>query len=275
MTWLRRLSAGDGTSRIVCLPYAGGNGTVYESWTRWLPSEVELWAPFLPAHEQRMLEAPVEDMELLVGTLADELSADERPTSLFGHSFGALVAFELSRRLQRRSLPVRCLVASGMPAPQTLPPRPAPTDAEILDGLRAHGATPASFFQQPELLELVMPGIRADYRMAMGYRYREDARLSARVFALGGTDDPGVPAEGLAAWAEQSQGGCPTRMWQGGHMYLLSHVEEVAEFVIGCHLQSIGGETWKRAPSQSPAGRSRPTTAAHRATPPPSWSIPA
>ncbi len=262
MTWLRRLSAGHGSSRIVCLPYAGGNGTIYESWTRWLPSEVELWAPSLPARGQRMLEPPVEDMELLVGTLAEELCADERPISLFGHSFGALVAFELSHRLQQRSLPVHCLVASGMSAPQALPTRAAPTDAEILANLRSHGVAPAEFMQQPDLLELVMPGLRADYRMAMGYQYRARTKLSAQVFALGGTDDTEVPAEGLAAWTEQSQGDCLTRMWQGGHMYLLSHAEEVAGFVISRHLQSMGRETWKRAGSQSPVGRSRPAAAA-------------
>ncbi|MFD3331228.1 thioesterase II family protein [Streptomyces sp. NPDC058700] len=240
MTLLRKLSAGDGTSRIVCLPYAGGNGTVYESWAAWLPSDVELWAPDLPAREQRMLEAPVEDMELLVAALADELRSDERPTSLFGHSFGSLVAFEVARRLQRRALPVNCLVVSGMAAPQVLPDRHPPTDAEILANLRSHGVAPPEFFEQPDLLELVMPGLRADYRMAMGYRYRDGEKLSARVCALGGTDDPGVPAEGLAAWAEQSDSGCPTRMWPGGHMYLLSHAEEVAAFVIGCHMRSIG-----------------------------------
>jgi surfactin synthase thioesterase subunit len=241
MTWLKRLSAGEGTSRIVCLPYAGGNGTIYESWTRWLPSGVELWAPHLPAREHRMLEAPVEDMELLVATLADELGTDERPTTLFGHSFGALVAFELSRRLQQRSLPVRGLVVSGMVAPHVLPARSAPTDAEILSSLRSHGVAPEEFFRQPDLLELVMPGLRADYRMAMGYQYREGPKLSAPVIALGGTDDPGVPAEGLAPWAELSQDDdCPTRMWQGGHMYLLNHVEEVAGFVIGRHLRSLG-----------------------------------
>lgn len=241
MSWLRRLSAGDGTSRLVCLPYAGGGGSIYESWTKWLPPHIELWVPDMPAREHRMLEEPVEDMQVLVGTLADELCQDDsRPTTVFGHSFGALVAFELSRCLQERSFPVRCLVVSGMSAPQTLGARPAPTDAEILANLRSHGVAPAEVFQQPELLELVMPGIRADYRMAMGYRYREGPKLSAPVCALGGTDDPGVPREGLAAWADQSLVGCRTRMWQGGHMYLLNEVEEITEFVAAGHLQSIG-----------------------------------
>ncbi|MFF3774667.1 thioesterase II family protein [Streptomyces sp. NPDC002232] len=238
MTLLRRLSAGEGTSRIVCLPYAGGNGTVYESWTRWLPPEVELWAPRLPAREHRMLEEPLEDMGLLVRTLADELGADGRPTTLFGHSFGSLVAFEVARVLQERARPVDVLVASGMVAPVVLPPRPVPTDAEILSSLRSHGVTPPEFFTQPDLLELVMPGLRADYRMAMGYRYAEGPGLSARVYAIGGNDDPDVPVEGLTAWAAHGQGDCPVRMWEGGHMFLLQHVEEVASFVVGCHQRS-------------------------------------
>jgi surfactin synthase thioesterase subunit len=241
MTWLRQLDGGVGTSRLVCLPYAGGNGTIYETWTKWLPPEVELWAPDLPAREQRMLEAPVEDMELLVAGLAGELRSDDRPTTLFGHSFGALVAFETARRLQQDARPVRCLAVSGMAAPRTLPDRPAPTDAEILASLRSHGVAPEEFFQQPDLLELVLPGLRADYRMALGYRYRRGPKLSAPVFALGGTHDPAVPAEGLAAWAEESEGDCRTRMWEGGHMYLLDQVEEVAGFVIAGHQKSIGG----------------------------------
>ncbi|MGW0118802.1 thioesterase II family protein [Streptomyces sp. NPDC003327] len=239
MTLLRRLSAGEGTSRIVCLPYAGGNGTVYESWTGWLPAEVELWAPDLPAREHRMLEEPIEDLELLVGTLVDELSADPRPTTLFGHSFGSLVAYDVARRLQERLLPVRCLVVSGMVAPHALPPRTAPTDAEILANLRSHGVAPPEFFDQPDLLELVLPGLRADYRMAMGYRYEDGGPLSARTAALGGTDDPGVPVEGLAAWASLVEGDCPVRTWHGGHMYLLRHARDVAEFVISCHERSL------------------------------------
>jgi surfactin synthase thioesterase subunit len=241
MTWLRQLNAVAGTSRLVCLPYAGGNGTIYESWTKWLPPEVELWAPDLPGREHRMLDAPVADMELLVGGLTDELRPDDRPTTLFGHSFGALVAFEVARRLQRDARPVRCLVASGMSAPRTLPDRPAPTDAEIHASLRSHGVAPEEFFRQPELLELVMPGLRADYRMAMGYRYSPGPELSAQVYALGGTADPAVPAAGLAAWAEEATGGCRTRMWPGGHMYLLHQAEDVAGHVIDRHLQSIGG----------------------------------
>ncbi|MEW2624625.1 alpha/beta fold hydrolase [Streptomyces sp. NPDC048106] len=240
MSWLSRLSAAGGTGRLVCLPYAGGGLLSYADWTAWLPDGVELWVPDLPGREQRMLEEPVRDMDRLVRALAGELLADARPTSLFGHSLGALVAFELARLLQAHSHPVRCLVVSGMSAPQTLSAGPAPTDADILLDIRVNGSAPPELYDQPELLELLMPGLRADYEMALTYRYREGAGLTSPVVALSGADDGEVTDENLAAWAAQSRGAFETRVWPGGHMYLREQAEEVARFVAACHLRPVG-----------------------------------
>ncbi|MEY9929762.1 medium-chain acyl-[acyl-carrier-protein] hydrolase [Catenulispora sp. GP43] len=236
---LRRLNAGGGSSRLLCLPYAGGGGSVYEAWAGELPAGVELWVPDYPAREHRMLEEPIEDLRVLVAALAEAVADSALPTGLFGHSLGALVAFELARLLQERRTPVRCLVVSGMSAPQLSAGRPAPTDAEILADLRRHGVAPPAVFSQPDLLELLMPGLRADYTMATEYRYRDGPRLSARIHALGGTDDVEVPFDGLAAWAEQSRTGCRTRTWEGGHMYLLSCAQELADYVGACHVRSL------------------------------------
>jgi surfactin synthase thioesterase subunit len=241
VAWLRRLGTGEGASRMLCLPYAGGSGSSYEDWTRWLPAGVELWVPDLPAREHRMLEDPVDDLGVLVAALADAVCADSRPVSLFGHSFGAIVAFELARSLRDRSRPVTGLFVSGMAAPQTLTPRTTPTDEEILFDLRSHGVAPPELYEQPDLLELVMPGIRADYAMALGYRYRDAPPLTVPVFALGGTEDDGVPAAGLAAWAAQTRASCETRVWHGDHMYLRDRAEELSGFVAERHLRLTGG----------------------------------
>ncbi|MFT7835800.1 alpha/beta fold hydrolase [Saccharothrix sp. BKS2] len=236
MPWLRRLTGTSGTSRLVCVPHAGGGPSTFADWVGALPERVELWVPDLPARERRMLEDPVTDFDLLVRGLADELGGDDRPTSLFGHSFGALVAFEVARLLHERSTPVRCLVVSGMAAPQTLPARPAPTDEEILRDLRVNGSAPPELDQLPELVELVLPGLRADYSMALGYRYREGPRLSSAVVALSGAEDAEVDGADLARWAELTDGGVETRLWDDGHMYLLDQVEDVARFVADRHL---------------------------------------
>ncbi|MEU6715739.1 alpha/beta fold hydrolase [Nonomuraea sp. NPDC046802] len=241
MTWLRRISAGDGGSRLVCLPYAGGSGSIYTSWARWLPADVELWVPSLPAREHRIYERPVDDIHVIVSALDEALSREDKPTSLFGHSFGALVAFELARRLQERSRPVACLVVSAMAAPHTLRVRPAPADAEILNNLRSYGATPPEVLDNAELRDLLMPALRADYKMARGYAYREGPKLSSKVFALGGTDDPEVTDAGLDAWAGQTRAGFERRMWEGGHMYFLGRQQEIAGFVGACHRRSADG----------------------------------
>ncbi|GAA3567649.1 alpha/beta fold hydrolase [Amycolatopsis ultiminotia] len=232
--WLRRLGPGPAQDRLVCLPYAGGTGSAYRDWARWLPDGLGLWVADLPAREHRMLEEPVTDLDELIEVLAGELSESPRPTSLFGHSFGALVAFELARRF-----PVRCLFVSGMAAPQTLVPRPAPADAEILADLRALGVAP-ELLADPDLLELVLPGIRADYAMAQGYRYRHGAPLTVPVYALGGTADAQVPASQLSGWAEQTTGPCEVRTWAGGHLYLRDHAAGLSRFVAERHLSSTG-----------------------------------
>jgi len=188
-----------------------------------------------------MLEQPVDDIHVIVDALAEALDRDDKPTSLFGHSMGTLIAFELARRLESRSRPVSCLIASGMSAPQTLSAKPAPSDAEILSDLRSHGTTPPGLFEDPELLELVMPGLRADYTMTLGYRYRAGPRLTSRVFALAGTRDSSVTNACLVAWAEQTQAACETRMWEGGHMYLLDRTCELAGYAVACHLKSVDG----------------------------------
>lgn len=253
MSILRRLSPGAGSSRLLCLPYAGGGGSMYEDWLEAVPSGVELWATAYPAHEHRMLEDPIQDLAVLVGALAEAVTQSRTPISLFGHSFGALVGFELARRLQECRVPLGCLVVSGMAAPQTLTGRFRPTDAQILADLRRHGVAPPQLFAQPDLVELLMPGLRADYAMAMGYRYRDGPRLAFPIHAIGGTEDAEVPAEGLEAWADQTRAECRTRMWDGGHMYVVHHARELAAFAGGCHVRSVAAGSRAVDPEPVPA----------------------
>ncbi|MET7394193.1 alpha/beta fold hydrolase [Dactylosporangium sp. NPDC005572] len=241
MTWLRRLGSGTGSSRLVCLPYAGGGGSIFLPWNSWLPPDVELWVADLPGREHRMIEEPVREIAVVVDVLAEQLCRDAMPTIVFGHSLGALLAFELARRLQELDRPVDRLAVSGMAAPQTLTPHPSPTDEEILSDLQRLGVAPREFFSDPDLIELVMPGLRADYRMALGYRYHDGPKLTSKVLAMGGDADPDVLGGRLEAWAEQTTAECEIRLWEGGHMFLLGVPEELSCFVVDSHSQSMKG----------------------------------
>ena len=236
---LTALSATGGSALLLVLPHAGGAPSVFAEWIPGLPDGLELWSLDLPGRGSRMLEDPVSDLGAIVTAAADGLAGESRPVTLFGHSFGALVAFDLARELQRRGTAVRSLVVSGMAPPQTLVPRPVPSDAEVLEHASVNGSAPPTLAQMPELVELVLPGLRADYQMSLGYRYLPGPPLTCPVVAFGGADDAEVPPAELAAWGESAVDGCRTRIWPRGHMYLLDHPTEIAAEVADTHRRAV------------------------------------
>ena len=149
----------------------------------------------LPGRESRLLETPFERMEPLVEALAQAIAPyTAEPYSFFGHSMGAVVAFELARALRRRGLPLpRILIASAARAPQFrsghVPPPPA-SDRELLEQLNI----------APELAGAVLPALRADTDLYSRYAYRDDAPLACPIRAYGGSGDPHILPQHLEAW---------------------------------------------------------------------------
>jgi len=148
----------------------------------------------------------------------------DEPFALFGHSMGAVVAFELARLLRRRGRPLpRLLIASGARAPQFRrghKPPPQPTEAEFVESLRRLEGTPREVLDDPELLRLVLPALREDAAIYRCYVYAEEPPLDCPIRAYGGAEDPNVRREHLQAWAEQTCGGFGLRLFPGGHFYL-------------------------------------------------------
>jgi medium-chain acyl-[acyl-carrier-protein] hydrolase len=219
--------------RLVCFPHAGGSATLYRLWPDSLPRDVEVWAAQLPGRGARLAEPPIRRMEALVG----ELDSAIRPllgdrVEFFGHSMGAVVAFELARRLRQRGAPVPSrLFASGRHAPQLADPNPAmhalPHD-ELIERVRRMGGTPAAIFEEPELLELFLPALRADLEAVETWVHHHEAPLDVEIVASGGVDDPRASAEGLAAWREQTASTFTAHRLPGGHFYLHERPELLA-----------------------------------------------
>jgi medium-chain acyl-[acyl-carrier-protein] hydrolase len=168
----------------------------------------------LPGREARLAEAPFERMGPLVEALAKAIEPyTDAPFVFFGHSMGAVVAFELARLLRRRCLALpRMLVASAARAPQFrrnhVPPE-APSDEEMLTQLQI----PA------ELRHAVLPALRADTALYRHYTYTEDAPFDFPIRAYGGVDDPHIGREHLEGWREQTTGSFAVRLFAGGHFY--------------------------------------------------------
>lgn len=239
-TWFRRFTTAAGYGpRLVCFPHAGGSATAYTHLARTLPADFDVVSVQYPGRQDRYHEAPFTALAPLVEAVAEELAhelaADPgRPYALFGHSMGALVAFETARLLARGELPGPqrlFLSGRGAPGPRTSAHGHRYDDADVLAEVRGLGGTDQAMLDNPEILEMVLPALRADYRALGTYSWREGEPLAAAVTALVGDRDPMVTVQEAQTWREHTSGGFALKVFPGGHFYLVDHIGQVAAAV--------------------------------------------
>jgi medium-chain acyl-[acyl-carrier-protein] hydrolase len=148
----------------------------------------------------------------------------DKPFAFFGHSMGAVLAFEIARLLRAESGPPPAhLFASGRQAPQ-LPHAAAPTydlpDDKFIAELRRLKGTPAEVLEQPELMQLMLPLLRADFEAVETYEYREGAPLDVPISVYGGVGDAEVSRAELDGWCRQTSGPCVVRLFPGDHFFV-------------------------------------------------------
>jgi len=214
--------------RLFWFPHAGGGAASARNFTL---AEGAVCPVRLPGRESRTVEAPFESMAPLVEALAAAIERYvHQPFAFFGHSMGAVVAFELARLLRRRGLPLpRVLIASSARAPQfrrNHVPGPDPTDAQLLDQIRRLEGIPARVLYDLAVVRALLPALRADTRLYRHYVYEGEPPLPFPIRAYGGADDPHVRREHLEAWSEQSAAGFALRVFAGGHFYFQTCREE-------------------------------------------------
>jgi medium-chain acyl-[acyl-carrier-protein] hydrolase len=225
---LRPVPAARAAVRLFCFPYAGVGGSVYVPWARELAPAIEVCAVQLPGRESRLGEpAHVGLPELLAGmvpALEAELSG---PYVLFGHSMGALIAFELARELRRRAKPgPALLVVSGRRAPH-LGSRSSPfahlSDAEFLAEIRRrYDGIPDEVLRHPDLMALLLPGLRADIGLIERYAFEEAPALDCPIVAFGGHHDPEANDAEVAAWRQHTSATFTHQRFPGNHFFIRS-----------------------------------------------------
>ena len=213
--------------RLFCFSHAGGGAAMYRAWLDALPPTVELCAVQLPGRESRLREPAFTSMQRLVAALLPELMARiDRPYALFGHSMGALVAFEAARALRSVSglrQPHRLLV-SGRRAPHLpdteAPMHPLSDDEFVTEIRRRYGGIPDEVLRHRELLELLLPGLRADIAAIETHAFVPGPALGCAISVFGGDADPRATREQLAAWQLHSDAATRLRVFGGDHFYL-------------------------------------------------------
>jgi medium-chain acyl-[acyl-carrier-protein] hydrolase len=211
--------------RLFCFPFAGGGVTTFRTWRHRLPENVEICPVHLPGRGARSAEPPYSDLRKLVRSLADEITPHlDSPFAFFGHSMGALLSFELARHLRRtRGLEPSHLFVSGCRAPQvrnTEPPTYDLPEPEFIVELKRINGTPPEVFEHAELVQMMLPLLRADFSVCQTYSYLPEPPLSCHITAFGGIQDRDVSRAHLEGWGQQTTGNFRMGLFPGDHFFI-------------------------------------------------------
>jgi surfactin synthase thioesterase subunit len=240
--WCRRYRpTRNATARLVCLPHAGGSAPYFLPVAAALSPGIDVVAIQYPGRQDRRGERPLADMDALADSICEVLRGEPKlPLTVFGHSLGAIVGFEVVRRLEAaRQYPVR-LFASGRRAPSTL--RDGETvhlrdDAGILAEVRRLNGTVSSVLSDDELMRAVLPALRADYRIAETYSCAPSDTVRCPVTVLTGDSDPKTTIDEAKGWGQHTTAEFELRVFTGGHFFLAQHVDAINE-LLSAHFQA-------------------------------------
>ena len=220
--------------KLVCLPFAGGGSNSFRNWVQFLPKQIELLAVEIPGRGQRLREPLRTRMHELVPDITSSLSKElDRPYALFGHSMGTLLGIELSHHLRAEyQQEATHLFFSGRGAPQ-LPSKEKsihhlPED-EFITQIRNYNGTPKEVLDHEDLMELMVPILRADFEVCETYSYNDHPKLSCPLSVYGGLQDSAAPRE---AWAELTEGPFNLRMFPGDHFFVLSNTQTLLSSIL-------------------------------------------
>ncbi|CAO3437804.1 thioesterase II family protein [Azospirillum doebereinerae] len=226
--------------RLFVFPFAGGSAMYFHRWARLVPDAVDLVGVQYPGRCSRLSEPGLTEFAALVEGArhaVEPLLPDADRTAFFGHSLGALVAFELTRSLRAQAarqpdhLFLSARGAPGSPATGSVPD--TLFDADLIEFLKRLGGTPDAMLADAGVMAMILPGLRADLEALATWRPPVDDPLALPVTTLAGIDDHAFPPDTMSGWARQTTGPFADHLFPGGHFYLTDHNEAALDAVLG------------------------------------------
>ena len=232
--WILRRPGQQAALRLFCFCYAGGNAAVYLPWQTALGQQIEVCAVQLPGRGARFSEPLLQDIDSVVPAIIQAMTPLlDRPFAFFGHSLGALLAYETTHHLQERGAPMpHHLVVSGAQGPRLRTPKRQLhllDDAELICELKRYAGTPDEVLESPELLALILPILRADFHMAFKYTGRERPPLPVPITVFAGRDDEFDSKAQYEDWFNDTSLQGELHWFDGGHFFINSAKDLVLE----------------------------------------------
>ena len=231
----QHLRGGEPALRLFCLAHSGGSAVVFRQWLDWLPQWVELVAVELGGRGTRMQEPAATDLrEAAAALVPDILTLADRPFALFGHSMGALIAFELAQQLRRYGQAPACAFLAACPAPHQIARRRQLhrlPDGELIREIRRLNGTPRGVLDDPDMRRLVLRILRADLTMFETYVAEPGAMLDCDILALCGAADASVSEAEIVQWAAYSRAAFAVEHFPGDHFFVQSAAPLVLDII--------------------------------------------
>lgn len=229
--WVRRFHpSSTATARLVCFPHAGGSASYFFPVSKALSPTIDVVCLQYPGRQERRKDPCLDAVDAFAAHAAEALAPwTDRPLVFFGHSLGALVAFETARRLQAAGTEIAGLFASGRRGPTTVRDERVhlqPDDGLVAE-LRKLAGTDVSLLGDDEILQMILPAIRSDYRAAETYTYTDGEVLRCPIIAMVGDVDEKVTVAEARTWQQHTTGPFELRVFPGGHFYLNHHQREI------------------------------------------------
>jgi len=237
--------------RLFCIPFAGGGVAAFRGWSNRVPEDIEVIGVQLPGRESRLREPAFDSIPDIVEAVRSAIvEASDLPYVLFGHSMGALVAFELAVALERSEHrgPEHLFVSARRPPdePDPLPPVHTLEDEPFVDELqRRYGAIPDALRNEPELLALLLPTLRADIRAIEKYTPSTPRKVRCPVHVFGGLQDTHPLPSQLPGWQRVAEQGVRVRLFPGDHFYLTTQQAALVADIIATwadNLPALGSQ---------------------------------
>lgn len=225
----------DATIDLICFPYAGSGASLFTSWLDYLDLKINLYGFQAPGKEDRISEDLIEDLDSLVQLATQEIQQlIQGPFVLFGHSLGSVLAFEITKSLEKQAISPKLMILSGRQPPEFGSKMQSIShlgDDAFIEQLKKLQGSDSRVLENRELMELLLPIIRADFKISECYRDFSGLKVQCPLIALGSNDDPWINKNDFNAWQNYSHKPVKIQFFPGGHFYIKEHHELLCNFL--------------------------------------------